>query len=69
MAREPRISKLGPMYTYRPQMGDVVIFPNGVECNYSEVDETVVVLHPSKTVSLQVEDRDEGNLWKLTVTP
>jgi hypothetical protein len=57
------------MYTYRPKMGDVVVFPNGIELNYSEHDETVVVLHPSKTVSLRVEDGEEVNLWKLTVTP
>ena len=56
-----------PTYTYRPKMGDVVIFPNGIEFNYSEADETVVVIHPSKAVSLQVEDRLDGNVWKLTV--
>jgi len=56
-------------YTYRPKMGDVVVFPNGIEFNYSEADESVVVLHPSKTITLSVEDDADGNLWKLTVTP
>jgi len=34
------------MRTLRPVMGDVVIFPNGIELNYSEHDETVVVVAP-----------------------
>jgi len=33
-------------YTYTPKVGDVVRFPNGVEVNYSEADQELVVLPP-----------------------
>lgn len=45
-------------YTYTPKVGDVVRFPNGVEVNYSEHDQTLVVLPPKdKTlVTYQLSD-------------
>jgi len=54
-------------YTYRPKMGDVVIFPNGVEFNYSEADETVVVLHPDKDKRVTISRSTGDNLLLIGV--
>jgi hypothetical protein len=40
------------MYTYKPVLGDVVKWPNGVEMNYDTVTESVVVLHPNEAAVL-----------------
>jgi len=43
------------MNTYKVKMGDVVKFPNGVEVNYSEHGEELVILHPSKNLTIRTE--------------
>jgi hypothetical protein len=48
------------MQTYKVKMGDVVKFPNGVEVNYSEADQTLVVLYPSPSKTLTVRTDEDG---------
>lgn len=59
-----------PTYTYRPKMGDVVIFPNGIELNYSEADEAIVVMGVPADDVLQVHPAagSNGSAWLLVVT-
>lgn len=52
------------MYTYTVKMGDVAKFPNGIEANYSEHDERVVIVVP-KGKTLKV--RKNGDVWLLEV--
>jgi hypothetical protein len=47
-----------PTYTYRPKMGDVVVFPNGIEINYSEHDETLIVVGVPEGHTLWVDSLD-----------
>lgn len=54
-------------YTYTPKMGDVVRFPNGIELNYSEHDETIVVIHPDKTKRVTTSRSTGDNLLLLGV--
>ena len=56
-------------YTYRPKMGDVVIFPNGVEFNYSEHDERVVVVAPKDhSITIDREADTFPYTWLIGVT-
>jgi len=45
------------MMTYKVSTGDVVKFPNGMEVNYDEVTESLVVLHadPSRMLTIRPE--------------
>lgn len=42
------------MYTYNVKSGDVAKFPNGVEVNYDESTQSLVVLHPNEAAVLTV---------------
>lgn len=44
------------MNTFKVKMGDVAKFPNGVEVNYDESTGSLVVLHPSKVLTLRPTD-------------
>jgi hypothetical protein len=57
----------GHTYTYRPKLGDVVIFPNGVEFNYSEHDEQVVAVAPRGKGLTSRYTADEGYLLLIGV--
>ena len=54
------------MNTYKIKMGDVVKFPNGIEINYDESTESLVVLHPTKILTLRPERAERTDNLSLS---
>lgn len=54
-------------YTYTPKVGDVVRFPNGIEVNYSEAHQALVVLH-GKGLPLTLKDQPAEGIIVIGVS-
>lgn len=53
------------MYTYKPKLGDVVVWPNGVEMNYDAITQSVVVLHPKSKQQFALTPTETAGVWLL----
>ena len=48
------------MHTYKVKMGDVVMFPNGIEVNYDETTGSLVVLHPNRSKNITIRQGENS---------
>jgi hypothetical protein len=53
------------MQTYKVKMGDVVVFPNGIEVNYDESTGSLVVLHPNRSKNMTIRQGENSAHYRV----